>query len=118
MSRVTEARLTLDQCQEIAERTMQSLESLDASEALTRFRIDECHVDELATDEFTGKPFRRMIYASQLGEDRVLLSVAVSPEPRIVRSARRFRLVAEFIEGWKGARETGQSTRLLERKPA
>jgi hypothetical protein len=97
---------------------MRSLNALDASEALTRFRIGECHVDELATDEVTCTPFRRMIYASPLGEDRVLLSVAVSPEPGIVHAARRFKLLAAFIEGWKGARETGQSTRLLKRTPA
>lgn len=69
-------------------------------------------------DALTGKPFRRTICAIELGEDRVLVSVAVSPEPRVVRSARRVRFVAEFIEGWQGAVETGQSTRLLERKTA
>jgi hypothetical protein len=114
--RVTEARLSREQCQEIAERTMRSLDSLEASDALERFRIGECHVNKLTSDELTGKPFRRIIYASSFGEDHVLLTVAVRPEPGIVRHARRFKLIAGFIEGWRGAGEAGQSTRLLKRE--
>jgi hypothetical protein len=109
---VNGTRLTAEQCQDIADRTMQSLESLGASEALARF---EHHVDDVVTDDLTGKPFRRIIFATAAGEHDVYLTVSVSPEPVIVRRARRFRLLAEFVEGWRGATETRQTTKVINR---
>jgi hypothetical protein len=43
-----------------------------------------------------------------------MLHVAISPEPRVVRRARRFKVLAELIEGWRGA-EHGASTKMLKR---
>jgi hypothetical protein len=112
---VAGSRLTREQCQEIADLTARSLESLGAAEALAGFTVGDGHVDEVVTDERTGKSFRRMIFASPMGESGVALTVTVSPEPGVVRHARRLKLIAELAEGWRHARETGQSTRLLER---
>jgi hypothetical protein len=56
---VNDPRLTAEQCQAIADRTMQSFDSLDAAEALARFANHR--VDEVVTDELTGKSFRRII---------------------------------------------------------
>ena len=109
---MTAARLTAEQCQDLADRTMQSFESRGASEALARF---EHHVDEVVTDDLTGKPFRRIIFATAAGKHAVHLTVSVSPEPATVRRARRFRSVAQFVEGWRGASETRMTTKVIRR---
>lgn len=97
---------------------MRSFELLNATEALTRFKIGESDVDEVVTDETTGRMFRRTIYATPIGERQVDLTVAVSPEPRIVRRARRFKLIADLIEGWRYGQEFALSSRVLEREQA
>src|SRR4051812_28586017 len=107
---MTGTRLTAEQCQNLADRTMQSFKSLGASEALARF---EHLVDEVVTDDPTGKPFRRTIVASAAGEHDVYLTVSVSREPVIVRRARRFKLIAEFVVGWRGSGETRQTTTVI-----
>jgi hypothetical protein len=113
---VTQTRLTAEQCQEIADRTMRSFESLEAAEVLERFGIQEHQVvDELVTDELTGMPCRRIVFATSVGEHEVHLTVAVSPEPAIVRPASRFKAVAELVAGWRGAAETADCTKVLKR---
>ena len=60
------SRLTPDECQAIANRTLESL-TLDAAETLDRFEAGERHRDEVLTDGATGKPFRRRISAVPAG---------------------------------------------------
>ena len=91
---------------------MQSLGPLSATEALARFGR---HVDEVTTDELTGTRFRRIIFATTAGDDAVHLTVSVSPEPVAARRARRFKLIADFMEGWRGARESREATRVIKR---
>ena len=98
-----ELRLTGNECQDIADRTMQSLAGLDAAEALRRFRAGENDKGEVSTDEVTGKPFRRSISVRSVGDEGVLLWVAISAEPYIVRRARRFKFIAGLIEGRRNA---------------
>jgi len=71
-------RLTTAQCQAFAERTMRSLELLGAAEALERFHP---HVDELVTDDLTGKP-RRFACG-------ILVPAHARPQNRIGISRRR-----------------------------
>jgi hypothetical protein len=114
---VAKTRLTAEECREIAERTMRSFESLDAQAALARFKLGEGVVNDVATDEATGKAFHRTLYAIQRPDGVVELTVSVSPEPHIVRHARRFREIADFIEGWRGARESALTTKELRPRP-
>ena len=109
---MTGTRLTAEQRQDIADRTMQSFEALGASEVLARFKH---HVDEVVTDAPTGKQFRRIIFATAAGEHDVYLTVSVSPEPARVRRSRRFILLAEMGEGWRGATETRDTVRVIRR---
>lgn len=109
---MTERRLTREECQAIAERTMESLVGVDAAEALRRFRAGKTHTDEVSTDDVTGKPFRRVIAALPVGDEAVLLGVTISAEPRIVRRARRLKRIADVIEGWRGG-PAGVAARML-----
>ena len=111
------SRLSGEQPQEIADRTLRSLDSLYAGEALARYDIRGHRVaGEVLTDEATGKPFHRDIWAYETG-DEVVLVVAISPEPRVVRHARRFKLLNDWIEGWRSSRESVLSHKVLRLKP-
>ncbi len=110
----SEPSLTQKELQDIAERTLASLAELDAQEALRRFQPGR-HTDQLAIDEPTGKHYRLMIYASPQpwDEAEIALTVSVTAEPRIVRRARRLKVVAEFWEGWRDAKRTSMVTKVL-----
>jgi hypothetical protein len=91
---ISDLRLTGEQCQEIADRTMRSVDSLDAEGALARFTSGAIDV---AADDLTGKPFRRVIAAHSIGNEVVILTVVVTAEPRLVRRARRFKWIAALF---------------------
>jgi hypothetical protein len=109
---VRKSRLTRAQCQAIAEETLTSLATITPAEALRRFGVGSAHV-EVMTDESTGKPYHQIITALGTPENGVHLSVSVSAEPQVVRPARRLKLIAQFIDGWRTARSAGVSHTMI-----
>jgi hypothetical protein len=93
---------------------MASLAGLDADEALRRYGLGR-GVDRLDKDEATGKHYRLMIFAVAVpwNETEITVTVSVTAEPRVVRHARRFKAVAELIEGWRDAGRTETVTKVL-----
>jgi hypothetical protein len=110
---VSDGRLTHEECQGIAERTLDSLGDISAADAMSRFDVAKAYVDEIAVDEVSGLPFRRMVFASRLPDGGVMLTVSVDPEPQLVRHARRFKFLANFLEGWRGGRTSGVAVRVM-----
>jgi hypothetical protein len=110
---MAEARLTQDGCQRIAETTMQSIDSRNAETVLGNFEVP---LNEIAVDEKTGMRFRRIVHALPVGTDVVTLLVVVTPEPRLVRPARRFRWLADFVTAYRDG-SMGRSYQVLRRDP-
>jgi hypothetical protein len=104
-------RFTTDECRAIAERRMRALQDLAAGDALPQYRVghgDPGIQDELGTE--AGKPYRCRMWASRVGDDSVLLSIAVDPMPETER-----RGLLGLVDAWRGGRPSRRSmqSRLL-----
>jgi hypothetical protein len=89
---------------------MRSIDTRNTDTVLATFKIP---LDEIAADETTGKQFRRIIHALPVG-DVVTLLVVVLPEPRLVRHARRFKWISDFVTAHRDG-SMGRSWKVLTR---